>query len=200
MGVDALAAYATRMFEQDEVDWPDSLLLVGDQVYADDTTRATREWIKARRDVKKPPKHEVANFEEYTRLYHESWSAPLARWLMSTVPTSMIFDDHDVRDDWNTSQTWRDEIERTSWWHDRERGALATYWIYQHIGNLSPDALATDPDSQKISKYDGDTWPLLVELVYYWALAVALPAAQIEHLINDVVAPEQEDLDGRALP
>jgi amino acid transporter len=35
--------------------------------------------------------------------------------------------------------------------------------------------------------------------VYYWALAVALPTAQIEHLINDVVAPEQEDLDGRAL-
>jgi hypothetical protein len=33
--------------------------------------------------------------------------------------------------------------------------------------------------------------------IYYWALAVALPAAQIEHLINDVVAPEQEeDLDG----
>jgi amino acid transporter len=31
--------------------------------------------------------------------------------------------------------------------------------------------------------------------IYYWAMAVALPADQIEHLVNDVVAPEQEDLD-----
>ena len=29
---------------------------------------------------------------------------------MSTVPTAMIFDDHDVRDDWNTSAAWRDEM------------------------------------------------------------------------------------------
>ena len=28
------------------------------------------------------------------------------RWLLSTVPTAMIFDDHDVIDDWNTSRDW----------------------------------------------------------------------------------------------
>ncbi|MPZ79451.1 MAG: hypothetical protein GEV28_03255 [Actinophytocola sp.] len=89
-------------------------------------------------------------FEEYTRLYPESWSTPLVRWLMSTVPTSMIFDDHDVRDDWNTSQTWRDEISRTDWWQDRERGALATYWIYQHIGDLAPEDLDADEVYDKV--------------------------------------------------
>ena len=115
------------MLGQDERDWPDSLMLLGDQVYADETTEATKEWLArragrwtSRRGTRSP------NFEEYTHLYHESWSAPLTRWLMSTVPTSMIFDDHDVRDDWNTSQTWRDEMAATSWWHERERGALAT--------------------------------------------------------------------------
>jgi phosphodiesterase/alkaline phosphatase D-like protein len=165
MGIDALAAYATRMFEQDEVDWPDSLLLVGDQVYADDTTKATREWIGKRRDLREAPKHEVADFEEYTRLYHESWSAPLARWLMSTVPTSMIFDDHDVRDDWNTSQTWRDEISATDWWQNRERGALATYWIYQHLGNLAPQDLTEDEIYDKVVAVgrDGDAADLLRE-------------------------------------
>ncbi|OLF15573.1 alkaline phosphatase D family protein [Actinophytocola xanthii] len=165
MGTDALAAYATRMHEQDERDWPDSLLLVGDQVYADDTTKATKEWISKRRDISKPPYGEVADFEEYTRLYHESWASPLARWLMSTVPTSMIFDDHDVRDDWNTSQAWRDEIERTSWWHDRERGALASYWIYQHIGNLAPDDLGDDEIYEKVVAQgrDGDAADLLRE-------------------------------------
>ena len=42
MGTDALAAYANRMRDQDERDWPDSLMLLGDQVYADDTSKATR--------------------------------------------------------------------------------------------------------------------------------------------------------------
>jgi phosphodiesterase/alkaline phosphatase D-like protein len=164
-GIDALAAYARRMFDEEEVDWPDSLLLVGDQVYADDTTKATQEWISKRRDLKDAPGKEVADFEEYTRLYHESWSAPLVRWLMSTVPTSMIFDDHDVRDDWNTSQTWRDQMGETSWWRDRERGALATYWIYQHIGNLAPADLTEDEIYEKVLTQgrDGDAAELLRE-------------------------------------
>lgn len=163
MDRDALAVYAQRMFDQDERTWPDSLLLVGDQVYADETTGPTKKWIAERRSLDEPPGGEVADFEEYTHLYHESWISPLARWLMSTVPTSMIFDDHDVRDDWNTSQAWRDEMARTSWWDKRERGALASYWIYQHIGNLGPADLANDELYQQVVKADGDVSELLHE-------------------------------------
>ena len=50
----------------------------------------------------------------------------------------MIFDDHDIRDDWNTSMEWRQEMEATSWWHGRIVAGLASYWVYQHLGNLSP--------------------------------------------------------------
>ena len=56
----------------------------------------------------------------------------------------MIFDDHDVRDDWNTSHAWRVEMQATPWWEDRITGALMSYWIYQHLGNLSPAGLAGD--------------------------------------------------------
>ncbi|MGH3761158.1 alkaline phosphatase D family protein [Actinophytocola sp.] len=165
IGPDALAAYASRMHAEDERDWPDSLFLVGDQVYADETTKATQEWMSRRRSLDQPPGTEVTDFEEYTRLYHESWSSPLVRWLMSTVPTSMIFDDHDVRDDWNTSQTWRDEKEKTSWWRTRERGALASYWIYQHIGNLSPADLEAEEIYGKVIELgrDGDAANILHE-------------------------------------
>lgn len=163
LGFDALAAYAKRMRDQDEKDWPDALMLLGDQVYADETTDATKKWISERRSLDKPPGGEVIDFEEYTHLYHESWDEPLARWLMSTVPTSMIFDDHDVRDDWNTSQTWRDEMARTDWWDERERGALVSYWIYQHIGNLSPADLDQDEVYQRVVKAEGDVGELLHE-------------------------------------
>ena len=51
-----------------------------------------------------PPGDQVRDFEEYTWLYDESWTDPQVRWLLSTLPSSMIFDDHDLRDDWNTSR------------------------------------------------------------------------------------------------
>ena len=144
LGPDALAAYAQRMARLDEAEWPESLLLLGDQVYADETTDATQEWLAGRRDPSEPPGTEVADFEEYSHLYHEAWCDPSVRWLLSTVPTSMIFDDHDVRDDWNTSQAWREEMAATPWWPERIRGALVSYWVYQHLGNLGPDELADE--------------------------------------------------------
>ena len=67
------------------------------------------------------------DFEEYTRLYWESWGEPYMRWLLSTVPSSMIFDDHDVHDDWNTSKTWVTDIRSQGWWDDRIVGGFMSY-------------------------------------------------------------------------
>ena len=111
LGVDALWAYS-RQLQRNDADWPDGLLLLGDQVYADLVPPETAAFIRGRRDVSEPPGEEVADFEEYTRLYRESWSDPDIRWLLSTVPTAMIFDDHDVRDDWNISESWVAEMRR----------------------------------------------------------------------------------------
>jgi len=141
---DALDTYATRMARDPEDCWPDALLLLGDQVYADETTSHTQTYLRNRRDVDRPPYTEVADFEEYTHLYLESWTDPDIRWLLSTIPTSMIFDDHDVRDDWNTSHIWREQMQATHWWQERIEGALMSYWIYQQLGNLAPSDLATD--------------------------------------------------------
>ncbi|HTK45425.1 MAG TPA: alkaline phosphatase D family protein [Patescibacteria group bacterium] len=159
---DVFVAYANRMVDQAPDQWPDLLLLVGDQVYADDTSAHVRDFIRSRRDIKRPPGAQVANFEEYTRLYYESWGEPTVRWILSTLPTSMIFDDHDVRDDWNTSDAWRRDMQRTSWWEERITGALVSYWIYQHLGNLSPAGLASDELYQKVLRLP-DAEPVLRE-------------------------------------
>jgi PhoD-like phosphatase len=121
-GVDARWAYS-RQLQRGEVEWPDGLLLLGDQVYADEVSPLTAEFIRARRDVREPPEEEVADFEEYTRLYRESWSDPDIRWLLSTVPSVMIFDDHDVNDDWNISWSWIEEMRRQPW-EERITGAF----------------------------------------------------------------------------
>ncbi len=165
LGVDALDAYAARMRDLDPEQWPDALLLLGDQVYADELTPQIRRHIAGRRDRDVDwPDDEIVSYAEYTGLYRGSWSDPEIRWVLSTVPTAMIFDDHDVRDDWNTSAVWRAQMEQTPWWRDRIRSALASYWVYQHVGNLSAEELATDPDYRRVVEHDGDVWPLLVEL------------------------------------
>jgi hypothetical protein len=136
--VDALRAYALRMREQPPEEWPHLLLMIGDQVYADEVSPHVKSFIQNRRDTTEGAGEQVADFEEYVRLYHEAWGEPVIRWLLSTVSTAMIFDDHDVHDDWNTSQAWLDEYRAKPWWKERIAGAFMSYWLYQHLGNLSP--------------------------------------------------------------
>jgi hypothetical protein len=145
VGPDALDTLASRIARDPKSERPDVLLLLGDQVYADEVSDATRRWLSARRDLSEPPGSEVADYEEYTRLYYESWLDPEIRWLLSTVPSCMIFDDHDVIDDWNTSTAWLADMRATPWWRERLLSGLMSYWVHQHLGNLSPAELAADP-------------------------------------------------------
>ncbi|MFG1672742.1 alkaline phosphatase D family protein [Micromonospora sp. NPDC049282] len=149
---DALDAYARRvMAAPDEVALPDLLVLLGDQVYADETSPTVRRLLRRRRRrPKDAPAAQVVSFDEYTKLYLESWRDPEIRWLLSTVPSVMIFDDHEVIDDWNTSASWRADMREQPWWAERIRSGLASYWVYQHLGNLGPDEIAADPVYAKV--------------------------------------------------
>ncbi len=155
-GVDALRSLALRMAGDPHTPWPDLVLFLGDQVYADETDEKMQEFIASRRDLDQPPGKELKDFEEYAHLYELAWSDEANRWLLSTLPSAMIFDDHDVRDDWNTSLAWREEMERTSWWHERIVSGLGSYWVYQHLGNLSPDQRAKDGLWQQVLAHDGE--------------------------------------------
>jgi hypothetical protein len=142
--VDALYAVAMRLRDRPAEDLPHALVLLGDQVYAHKPPESTLEFIRSRRDKSLPPGEEVADFEEYARLYADSWGDPAIRWLFSTLPSAMIFDDHEVSDDWNISEAWVEEMRNKPWWNDQIVGANASYWVYQHLGNLSPRELEKD--------------------------------------------------------
>ena len=150
---DALDAYAAGLAARPEDTWPDALVLLGDQIYADELTPATRRWLRRRGDRVGKPNGQVADYQEYTRLYAESWRDPLVRWLLATIPSSMIFDDHEMIDDWNTSAAWRRKIVGRPWWTGRVTGGLMSYWVYQHLGNLSLQELA-----------DNKIWQALLDL------------------------------------
>jgi hypothetical protein len=158
--IDALYGLAQRMIGQDPESWPDVLLMLGDQVYADEVSPETSAFMESRRDLSEPPADCVLDFEEYTRLYHEAWGDPTIRWLLSTVSTAMIFDDHDMHDDWNISQAWVEEMRGQHWWEEHLVGAFGSYWIYQHLGNLAPGAHLDDELLQGIQA-DEDGAPRL---------------------------------------
>jgi hypothetical protein len=77
----------------------------------------------------------------------------------------MIFDDHDVHDDWNISEAWLEEARSHQWWNEHIKGALSSYWVYQHLGNLSPDAHEDDELLAKVKAAD-DAEQLLEEFAF----------------------------------
>ncbi|HEV2790177.1 MAG TPA: alkaline phosphatase D family protein [Solirubrobacterales bacterium] len=161
---DALWVLALQMIEGDRDEWPDQLFLLGDQVYVDEGAPKTRKKIKDRRGTDSEPYDEVTDFEEYTWLYQESWEDPQIRWLFSNVSVSMLWDDHDMSDDWNISRSWLLEAQQKSWWHRRAVGCISSYWIYQHLGNLSPRELSENELYQRIrGNQKGE------EVIFAWA-------------------------------
>ncbi len=67
----------------------------------------------------------------------------------------MIFDDHDVIDDWNISWQWLKDARQTPWWEARITGAFMSYWLYQHLGNLAPPELDEESIYHTILESEG---------------------------------------------
>ena len=115
---------------------------------------------------------EVLDFSEYTMLYREAWSQPSIRWLFSTVPSAMIFDDHDVHDDWNTSESWIRDMRATAGGMSASPAAIVTYWIYQHLGNLAPA-------SSQTTRFTPRCWPQTTRRRLLREFATERPTAEV---------------------
>ena len=60
---------------------------------------------------------------------------PAVRRVLANVPTYMIFDDHDVTDDWNLTREWQEGVRGSPAGRRVVAGALAAYWAFQGWGN-----------------------------------------------------------------
>lgn len=68
------------------------------------------------------------------------------RRALANIPTYMIFDDHDVTDDWNLNPLWCDRVYTTSLGVTMARNALVSYALFQDWGN---DPLRYEKDDYK---------------------------------------------------
>lgn len=60
------------------------------------------------------------------------------RRLLANIPTYMIFDDHDITDDWNLSAEWKMTVNNTPMGKHVVANGLCAYWLFQGWGN-EPD-------------------------------------------------------------
>jgi hypothetical protein len=95
---------------------------------------------------------QLPNLEAFRR------SMPLVRRVLANVPTLMIFDDHDVTDDWNLHRAWDARVRTVPATAQVVRNALTAYTIFQDWGN--------DP-----SKYSGGALPYPISLRVLQAIA-----------------------------
>jgi hypothetical protein len=114
---------ATYLVAWDEANWPERL--------PDSAEAPSPDGRGGRAAARQRHKYatELADLEEARR------ALPAVRRVLANVPTYMIFDDHDVTDDWNLTREWRDQVWRSPGGRRVVANALAAYWAFQGWGN-----------------------------------------------------------------
>ncbi|MGC4093003.1 MAG: hypothetical protein QM756_34975 [Polyangiaceae bacterium] len=117
----------------------------------------------------------TSDFAEYACIYERAWtSSRNVRVLMAHLPSFMIFDDHEVTDDWNFDFAWvrmlhnaRDDYRM---WPKTLTDSLAAYWVYQGYCNKPPSQWkADDPRVKALTDAQStgtDALPALRKCIY----------------------------------
>ncbi|MDP8924174.1 MAG: alkaline phosphatase family protein, partial [Chloroflexota bacterium] len=103
------------------------MLLLGDQIYSDGVDAVRLRDESRRRD---PPPSERELRDAYRLLYRGYFNEPGFRSLLESVPSLMIWDDHDISDNWGSFLDWEDGDDRLF------RAAATAYREYQYARNV----------------------------------------------------------------
>lgn len=182
---DTLAAFGRWLkehWEERETLWPHVLLLIGDQIYADQPSPQLR--------VVYPQAHQGARtFEDFAHFYQHAWTNEEGtRQALASIPTYMTPDDHEILNNWNTWPTWRAEV--------MQRGkeqilvdGLVAYWVYQGWGNLSAQERQQHPLAQLMQAAEQSDQDLLEELRKYMYTTLHGQAEQRWHYQIPTIPP-----------
>lgn len=118
----------------------------------------------------------LVTFAEYVAMYLFAWSdvpwrgvdlagvaelrafrraLPRVRRVLANVPTWMMFDDHDVTDDWNRTGAWVGAAGGAPLGRRIVRNALAAYALCQHWGNTPEDFAGEAPGAGLLTAVEG---------------------------------------------
>lgn len=116
--------------------WREAYLLAGYDMSVDSPLPGDLELPTDGQVAQTLPKEAPKNFASQRQnltAYREGSKA--MRRLLANVPTYMIFDDHEVTDDWFLNDTVRNAMKKTSLGKRVIAHGLAAYWLFQGVGN-----------------------------------------------------------------
>ncbi len=104
-----------------------------------------RDWADATVNVK--------SFEGFNASAHHlaryAGATPVVAQVLANTPTYMIFDDHEVADDWNLNGRWATKVYNREWGRYVVRNGLLAYTLMQGWGN-DPAHFGTDKPGKKV--------------------------------------------------
>ena len=89
--------------------------------------------------------------EQVKTLEKTKASLPAVRRALANIPTYMIFDDHEITDDWNLDEEWSERVKKSSIGRRMVTNGLVAYWVFQAWGN--DPSLYTSDLAEKVIKY-----------------------------------------------
>lgn len=91
--------------------------------------------------------------EQVRQLEKTRKDLPMVRRVLANIPTYMIFDDHEITDDWNITREWHENVKGSKCGKQVVANGLAAYWAFQGWGN--DPTLFSEEFIGKISDYLG---------------------------------------------
>ncbi|RYG71750.1 hypothetical protein EU245_13055 [Lentibacillus lipolyticus] len=96
-------------------------------------------FMYSEKDEKEQRKEEKKHRKRYNSQMNELVSfvkaLPQFRRVLANTPTYMIFDDHDITDDWNISAAWQKNVWNAPLGRHTVANGLTAYWLFQGWGN-----------------------------------------------------------------
>ena len=83
-------------------------------------------------------KQKAQYVEDWRHLNTAQADAAVVRRVHANIPAYMMFDDHEVTDDWNLTQEWTDRVRASPSGRRIVANGLAAFWAFQAWGN-EPD-------------------------------------------------------------
>ena len=135
---------------------------------------------KWKKYIKKKVAKEVKEMAKFAK------SLPTVSRVLANTPTYMIFDDHEVTDDWNLSKRWQNLVMSKPLGRDIVRNALMAYVVFQDWGNTPDDYVVIQPSG-------GDTSPItkkteLLRKITDYGHSIAT-SFQLNQLRSNIIAP-----------
>jgi hypothetical protein len=140
--VDELPSVEDSAVRNKLTDWDECIRQLTVAVRDATTDAAKRKAEKALTKASEGRRDAIALFrKQRQRLEGYRLNVPVVRRILANVPTYMIFDDHEITDDWNLTQEWRNRVLTTNLGSTILRNGLVAYAVCQGWGN-DPAAFA----------------------------------------------------------